>query len=717
MRFRGQGYEVVVPIDEGADATAIAAAFRATYRERYGLDVEADVEVRGCRLRAEGPAPELPRDALAPVRDAADAPRSRRVWFEEVGAFLETPVYRVDAFPVGRAVPGPVVVEAPHTTFVVGPSGTLTLAPEGRFEVAIVAAAAAGTAPAAGAPAADAGFDLEVLMARLRAIADEADRALLRTAFSSVVRDGKDYSLVIADPQGTCLALPTECMPLFVTSMPRTLRLLAERFPSATLKPGDVIVTNDPWIAAGHKSDVALMAPVFHEGRHVASIGTILHVADIGGTLGDFRAWDLYEEGLMLPPLKLSEGSAEFEAVLAILAANVRSPDLVIGDVNAMRAAIRVATRRLGELLDAAPGLDLTAVGAEIGERARRAFAAALRVVPDGRYAATFEADGLPQGGEPGAPIRFALEVAADDDGLVLDFAGTDPQRPRQPINVPLSYTLADAVYTLQYLLAPHLPNVGPQFIPATVRAPEGCILNAQPPVPVFARTRTGLHVPTLISAALAEALPDTVQAGCGHNVIVNVSGYDASGRYLHLNTMPKGGMGATGDRDGAHCTAFPTNDTTTPIEVAEALLPVVVSKTLRPDSGGPGRARGGAGQVVTIRSVADYPLVLGFRPNFVEYPAPGLLGGRPGLPVRIEVNGAPYRENPVVLQPGDGCTIFTAGGGGVGDPLTRDPARVAADVRAGVVTVAAARADYGVVVDAAGTVDAAATEQVRARR
>jgi N-methylhydantoinase B len=386
----------------------------------------------------------------------------------------------------------------------------------------------------------------------------------------------------------------------------------------------------------------------------------------------------------------------------------------VLGDIDAMRAAIRVATRRLQELLDAAPGLDLTAVAAEIAGRARRAFAGALAAVPHGRYAATLVADGLPVGGGPGEPIHLALEVTSHEGGLILDFAGTDPQRPRQPINVPLSYTLADAVYTLQYLLAPHIPNVGPQFIPVEVRAPEGSILNAQPPVPVFARTRTGLHVPTLISAALAEALPETVQAGCGHNVIVNVNGYDAAGRYLHLNTMPKGGMGATGDRDGAHATAFPTNDTTTPIEVGETLLPVAIGKTLRPDSGGPGRLRGGAGQVVTIRSVADVPLVLGFRPNFVEHPAPGLLGGRPGLPVRILVNGAPYRENPVVLQPGDGCTIETAGGGGIGDPFERDPARVAADVRAGVVSVGGARADYGVVVDAAGRVDAAATAAAR---
>jgi 5-oxoprolinase (ATP-hydrolysing) len=712
MRFRGQGYDIVVEVPADADPLTIDAAFRAAYRERYGLDVGADIEVRGCRIRAEGPAPTLPRDVLAPSRGAAVASRSRPVWFEEAGAFVDTPVHHVDAFPVGTPVAGPVVIEAPHTTFVIGPSGTVTLAPEGRFEVTIDLAATDSEAASTAAP-----VDLEILMARLRAVADEADRTLLRTAFSSVVRDGKDYSLVIADPSGTCLALPTECMPLFVTSMPRTLRLLAERFPSDTLEPGDLIVTNDPWLVAGHKSDVALMAPVFHGGRHVATIGTILHVADIGATLGDFRAWDIFEEGLMLPPLKMREGGADFAALMALIAANVRSPELVLGDIDAMRAAIRVATRRLQELLDGAPGLDLSVVAADIALRARHAFANALRAVPTGRYRATLVADGLPQDGEQGEPIRFALEVTASDDGLVLDFAGTDAQRPRQPINVPMSYTLADTVYTLQYLLAPHIPNVGPQFIPVEVRASKGCILDAQPPVPVFARTRTGLHVPTLISAALAEALPGEVQAGCGHNVIVNVSGYDASGRYLHLNTMPKGGMGATGNRDGWHCTAFPTNDTTTPIEVGETILPVVISKTLRPDSGGPGRARGGAGQSVTIRSVADYPLVLGFRPNFVQHPAPGLLGGKAGLPVRIEVNGRPYRENPVVLEPGAWCTILTAGGGGIGDPLTRVPARVAADVRAGVVSVAGALEEYGVVVDAEGRVDAAATEGLRRRR
>ena len=709
MRLHGQGYDIVVDVPHEADAETIAAAFQSAYRARYGLRVSTAIEVRGCRVRAEGPAPRLPSDPLAQGR-AVEKPSSQRpVWFAETGGFVDTPVHAIDTFPVGVAMPGPMVIEAPHTTFVIGPGGSATLVPEGRLDVVV------GVARASDAEATT--VALEVLMARLRSIADEADRALLRTAFSSAVRDGKDYSLVIADPEGTCLALPTECMPLFVTSMPRTLRLLAERFPGDTLRPGDVIITNDPWIAAGHKADLVLVAPVFHRGRHVASIGAIVHVADIGGALGDFRAWDIHEEGLMLPPLRLREGEPEHDAVMAMIAANVRSPELVLGDLDAMRSAIRVATRRLHELLDAVPGLDLAAVADQISRRAKRAFRTALGTVPNGRYHARLEADGLPDDGRPGEPIRLALTVDAHPDGLLLDFSGSDAQRERQPINVPLAYTLADAVYTLQYLLAPHVPNVGPQFIPVEVRAPERCILNAQPPVPVYARTRTGLHIATLISTALAEVLPDEIQAGCGHNVIVTVSGYDADGRYLHLTTMPKGGMGATGDRDGWHCTAFPTNDTTTPIEVAETIVPVQIGKHLRPDSGGPGKARGGAGQVVTIRSVGDVPLVFGFRPNFVQHPAPGLLGGRAGLPAHVEVNGAPYRENPVVLRPGDWCRIMTAGGGGIGDPLTRDPRRVVEDVRQGVVTVAAAVADYGVVIDDACRLDPAATLHERALR
>ena len=477
-------------------------------------------------------------------------------------------------------------------------------------------------------------------------------------------------------------------------------------------------MTNDPWLGAGHKSDVALIAPVFKDEKLVAFIGTILHVADVGGTLGDFRAWDIYEEGLMLPPCKLYEQGQINEAVEAIIRANVRVPEMVFGDINAMRTSVEVISRRLLAMLEASPHIDLTNVADEVSSRAGTAFLEKLRDIPQGSYYAELDADGILEGNEEmRKPIHLALSAKMEASELVLDFTGSDPQRPRQAINVPISYTLADAIYAMQYMLAPEVPNIGPQFSPIRVHAPEGSILNAKAPVPVFARTRTGIHVSTLVNAALAQAVPERVQAGCGHNIIFRVVGNRKDGSYFSMTFMPKGGMGATGGRDGWDCTVYPTNCTMIATEVAETLSPVLIEREIAQDSAGPGRERGGCGQIVTLTSLSNEPLTLGFRPNFVEHPPIGLLDGLAGAPAFVEVNGSREREDPVILKKGEFVQVRTAGGGGIGDPLERPLDKVAADLEAGIISPEHARDSYGAVINSAGQPDRSATERERQGR
>ena len=713
MRYRGQGYDVTVPLDlsTNLDPGGLEAAFEVAYRHRYGVRHQGQVEVRACRLQARGPEPEVMVRAPAADGSAGRTPRRRRVWFDEGDDWLETGVIRFDELRQGERLGGPLVIEADHTSYVVGPSGAVSLTENGELVMEVPSGATSD-------PRSASAEDLEIVIARLRAIADEADRALLRTAFSSVVRDAKDYSLVITDPQGRCLALPTECMPLFVTSMPRTIRLLAEQFPPATLNPGDILITNDPWLCAGHKSDLVLVAPVFRQDEVVAFVGTILHVADIGGTLGDFRAWDIFEEGLALPPLKLYQGGDVNQGVESVLLANVRVPEQVRGDIAAMRAAIEVASRRLRALFEEVQ-LDLDAVAREVGTRAQEAVRRHLEALPPGVFGAELKVDGAP-GDDPGSypPVHLQLRASVAEGELLLDFTGTDPQQPRKAINVPLSYTVSDAIYAVQYLFRPDIPNIGPQFSPVRVRAPEGSILNARPPVPVFARTRTGLHIGSLFNAALATALPEQVQAGSGHTFILTVAGRHDDGDFFQVTLMPKGGMGAGGDQDGWNCTVFPTNSTMISTEVAEGLCPILIDRKFRRDSGGAGRQRGGVGQVITIESLADHPLILAFRPNFVSHPPVGLLGGHPGAGTRIEIDGHPPRENPTMLQPGGVLRVWTAGGGGIGEPLERDAERVLADVSAGLVSSEQARKVYGVVVDSAsGHIDALKTAAERLHR
>ncbi|UCH25743.1 MAG: hydantoinase B/oxoprolinase family protein, partial [Trueperaceae bacterium] len=714
MRYRGQGFEVTVPIGDGIPPTpeALELAFTEAYRRRYGLQHRGAVEIRACRLRAKGPDPNLEPSPVTVAATAGHPSQKRSIWFDDPGSWLEATVYRLSDLPIGQRLEGPLLVEVDHTSVVVGPAGVLTVV-EPSGELVMEVAPRTHLSLTAAGP-----VDLEIALARLRAIADEADRTLLRTAFSSVVREAKDYSLLITDVQGRSLAFPTECMPLFVTSMPRTIKLLNRHFPPASLEPGDLIFTNDPWLCAGHKSDLVLVAPVYHRSRLVAFVGTILHVEDIGGTLGDFRAWDIYEEGLSIPPIKLFDRGRLNEAVEAILLANVRLPEQVLGDIAAMRAAIEVASRRLNDLLDEAAEMDLRVLVDEVSKRAQRAMSAQLRSLPVGNHAAKLAVDGVFDDQQHAYPaIHLAVEARVERDELVFDFSGSQEQLARKAINVPISYTEADTVYAMQYLLGSDIPTIAPQFSPIKIEAPEGSILNAKPPVPVYARTRTGLHISTLINAALAEAMPDSVQAGCGHTIIFSVAGHRDDGSYFQVTFMPKGGMGATGGRDGWNCTVFPTNSTMISSEIAESLCPVLVSREIRCDSGGAGRDRGGHGQVITVRSIASTPLLLAFRPNFMTHPPVGLLGGRSGVATHIEVNGEPLRENPVQLLPGGWCRVFTAGGGGIGNALERDVERVVADVSAGLVGVRGARETYGVEIDpATGRVDVAKTKELRQR-
>lgn len=705
MRYTGQGYEVSVPMPDsllaGAalEPQALRQLFEERYRAAYGSLLGVEPEVRAIRLWAAGPTPEVPLNEYGPT---GHDPRlgSRPAYFPEAGGWVETPVYsRRDLVGYG-SVDGPALVEEAHTTIVVPPGArveadpflNLTVTIDPAVQIARRQVNQTGLSP----------VDLEIMLARLTCIMDEADATILKTAFSAVVREGKDYAVVLTDLKGNALALPTETMPLFVTSMPRTIGILAKLFPPESLSPGDVLVTNDAWHCAGHKSDLCVAMPIFYQGRPIAFAGAISHLPDVGGVIGDFRAWDLYEEGLQIPPMKLYEAGRKNETLFELLEANVRLPREVVGDVGALCAACNVTAARLTEFL-ADTGLpDLGLLSAEIGRRSVDSFRRAASRIPAGTYRYEHLADGLAPGGEPSPePIRIVVTITSDGEGaLTVDFTGTSPQIQRAPINVPIPYTLADTLYTLQYLLRPEISNVGPSYNLVDLIVPAGCILGAQPPVPVYARTRTGIHIATAIMGALAEALPDEVQAGCGHNVIMKVSGVGPDGQYFGVGLMPKGGMGGMAGEDGWSATVFPTNCTMIPTESFEAACGLLMTRELLPDSGGAGQFRGGLGQRVTMRSVNSTPVYVSVRSNYTAFPPPGLCGGQSGGPVRALLNGQPLPENPVTLRMGDLLTIETAGGGGFGDPLQRSVEAVLADVRAGYLTSEAALATYGVQVD-----------------
>jgi N-methylhydantoinase B len=541
------------------------------------------------------------------------------------------------------------------------------------------------------------GFDpitLEILWNRLIAIADESAATLVRTSFSTILRESNDYACGILDSRGYSLADNTQSIPSFVGTLPRTCRSLLTLMPAETLEPGDVLITNDPWLATGHLPDVTMLTPVFHGGRLVAFAGMIGHMPDIGGTIWSADAQEVFEEGLRIAPCKLIRRGEVNADVHRFIEANVRVPDQVWGDLQAMMAAGEAAARRIHEFLDDTRMIDLIALADEIQTRAEASMRQAIRAANDGVYTYTLESDGYDH------PLRICATVAIRGDAIAVDYAGSSPQINRG-LNCVLNYTYAYTCYPLKCVLDPFTPKNEGSFRPFTITAPEGSLLNPRFPAPVNARQITGHLIGCALFGALAPALPRQVIADSGSAPTCRAvfSGRLPSGQKFSFILFANGGMGARSADDGLSTTPFPTNATCASIEVMENLAPLLVwRKELLPDSGGPGTWRGGLGQEIVLEVVSREPLAVSLISDRRDHPALGFFGGHAGSPVRIALNDGQFIHPKArsTLQPGDRLTIQYAGGGGYGPPNDRSREAVAADLRNGYITDAVARDVYG---------------------
>lgn len=536
---------------------------------------------------------------------------------------------------------------------------------------------------------------LEIFWSRLVSIADESAAALLRTSFSTIVRESNDYATVLMDARGDSLAENTAGIPSFVGILPRTLKRMLEHRPAAEWRPGDCVITNDPWLATGHLPDITMAAPIFHRGRLVGFSGSIAHSPDIGGSLWAADCRELYEEGVRIPPLRfLVEGEPNRD-VVDLLLSNVRVPEQVLGDLQAQVAAQTVCARRLGEFLDDAGLADLGGLSRALMDRADAAMRRAIAVVPPGVYRHTLHADGFDE-----HETRIVCAMTVRDATIHVDYAGTSEQIDRG-LNSVMNYTYAYTVYPIKCALDPLTPRNEGSYRAITVDAPPGSILNPRFPAPCNARQLTGHLLAGGVYGCLAQALPEHVIAECGGAPTVRAlfSGRDDRGEGFSLILFASGGMGASAHGDGLPTTAFPTNSGAGSIEVFESLAPLIVwKKALRPDSGGAGRHRGGLGQEIVVEVVSTAPLRLSLLSDRQRYPARGLVGGRAGAPVEIRLADGrrPHPKSRSTLAPGDRLVLRYAGGGGYGDPRQRDPAAVADDVRNGYVSPEAAAREYG---------------------
>ncbi|MFQ5973616.1 MAG: hydantoinase B/oxoprolinase family protein, partial [Alphaproteobacteria bacterium] len=542
--------------------------------------------------------------------------------------------------------------------------------------------------------------DLGIMWDRLVAITDEILLSIVRTSFSVGVREAWDLACVIFDAEGRSLAQATLSMPAFIGTAPLTMRHMLARFPAGTWRPGDVVVTNDPWLGTGHTPDICVARPVFTGGRLAAFVMTISHLPDIGGAGLSVTNREVYEEGLILPICKLYSGGEPDQDLHRLILANVRVPELVSGDLLANVSGCTVGERLIAEFMAEYGLADLVEVSAGIIGQSEAAIRRRIRDIPDGTYGNRIEVEAVDE------PVTLACAVTVRDDRIHVDLDGTGAAVP-QAINVPLCYTRAFVTYTVKCLTTPTIPNNQGALTPIELAAPPGCILNAQRPSPTGGRHSVGWFIVPLLMGALADAVPDRVQADSGMASLFIVHATAPDGRMNAVQYFLAGGLGAMAGLDGHHTTPSPTNNAVVASEVWENETgATVVRRSLLPDSGGPGEFRGGVGQLAEIANTSGRPITVFMFGMRTEFPARGHRGGKPGARRSFILNGEEIGgKGRLVLEPGDTLVVREAGGGGYGDPMKRDPMRVLDDVESGFVTVEGARRDYGVEVDrTAGT-------------
>ncbi|MBI3969109.1 MAG: hydantoinase B/oxoprolinase family protein, partial [Chloroflexi bacterium] len=443
----------------------------------------------------------------------------------------------------------------------------------------------------------------------------------------------------------------------------------------------------------GHLPDTTTITPIFYRGKLVAFAGNTAHKSDIGGPGYSADAAEVFEEGLRLPISKLYKAGELNEDVLDIIRANVRVPDLVLGDLHAQVASGHVCTERVLELLEEQDIDDLAGLGEAIKARAEGAMRQAIRLLPDGEYPFDVTGDGFDE------PITIRVVIRVRGDDFEVDYAGTSPQS-RRGINSVFNYTYAFTCYTVKCVLDPLTRKNEGSYRPLRVSAPEGCILNPRFPAAVNGRSMTGHFVSSAVLGALSQMLPDRVIADSGSCPGLRIACYGTGrdGRRFAQLLFPNGGMGARPHLDGLSCTGFPTNAGSAAVEVMEGAAPIVFwERQYLVDSGGPGRQRGGLGQRVVFEFASPEPVVISTTFDRIDHPAVGLFGGLPGAPSALLRNGVETLpgKGRATLDLGERLVVHYAGGGGYGPPAERDRALVADDLRNELISPEAARAIY----------------------
>lgn len=511
------------------------------------------------------------------------------------------------------------------------------------------------------------GIDLEIRWGNLISIVSEQAKALQRIAFSPIVREAGDLATALFDSEARMVAQAITGTPGHINSLGAAAGNIVGVIPPARIHPGDVLITNDPWMSAGHFFDITVLTPIFRNGRLIGYCGSTTHHTDIGGYGVGAGARDIHEEGLWIPPLKLYEQGEPNETLHRIIGRNVRTPDAIFGDLSAQVSSGRMGGERLNAMCDRCGLNDISELSEEIFSRSEKATRDAIRKLPAGAYRGETSFD-VP-GGEV---IKLCVEVTIDAElgEIIIDFAGSSGPS-KHGINVVRAYTHAYSTFAVRSVLNPDLPNNAGSLAPIKVMLPSHCIVNAEYPVPVNARHVVGMYVPFPILKALAQIMPERVLAeGSGAVWTMQIQGRDREGRpFISSMFNYSGGMGARATKDGLSATCYPTGVSAVPIEVLEASIPIEFTcKELVPGTGGNGRHRGGDGQRIGFRMRTGREWLLNAIPSRLHSGAEGLLGGEPGAAGVFLINGQPnLAAHKRAMEPADEILMQTPGGGGFG--------------------------------------------------
>lgn len=718
MRYVGQGHEIGVELPgalvHGGEEPvgALRAAFDRRYETVYGRTIPGlDVEVLSWTLvvsapaRGSDPAASMSSGAT-PAHSSSNGSRPEPSGWANLFAGagegrVRAAVHQRPDLDEGAVVPGPALIAEAQTTTVV-PDGWEARVLKGGH---LLVARRGRNVESLTWDAAKSGFSAledQIMWSRLLSVVEEQARTLVRTAFSTPVREAGDLSAGVFDLAGRMLAQAVTGTPGHVNAMAASVGCFLRDHPAETLREGDVLVTNDPWEGTGHLNDFTVVTPAFLKGRLVALFAATSHIADVGGRGFGADANQVFEEGIRIPIVHLARTGKVDETLMCMVRANVRDPDIAQGDLYSLAACNETGCERLAAMMTEF-GLDrLDDLAEKIVSASRRAMLERIRALRPGTYRHRMTIDGYDR------DLELVCSLTVLPGGIRIDFDGTSPQSP-YGINVPVTYTRAYASFGVRCVVGAEVPNNAGSLSVIEVTAPPGCLLNAPPPAAVSARHAIGQMLPDVVLGALGQAMPrgsvPAEGASCLWNPVfmggpglVGSYGYGDAEPFV-VNPFHTGGTGARPGKDGLSATAFPSGVRSTPIEITETVAPLIFwRKEYIPDSGGPGEHRGGLGQVMEISHATGAAFAVSKMFERVRNAARGRDGGGAGAPGRIRVPGVGNLrvKGREVVPPGHRIVLETPGGGGLGNPRDRAQEKVRKDVLDGLVSPEAAVKRYG---------------------